>query len=119
MFKALFKPLGLTQLLKSGGRLEYSTAHHIKFSEEEYVVQNWTAGYISRILHEDFKNQILSCWTEQEGQKELFEAMYKEMRNPYTHVFDYAKVRNETIYPMIKLGLQDCKDGALEAFEAI
>ena len=45
--------------------------------------------------------------------------MYKEMSNPYTHVFDYAKARNETIYPMIKSGLQDCKDGALEAFEAI
>ena len=112
MLKALLKPLGVAELLKGGGYFEFSTG---ELADNDSAPAEWVAGYIQRILHEDRRQEIMTCWTQQKGLKETFDQMYKEMRNPYTHVFNHKQVREE-VFPVIQSGLDGCKDGALEAF---
>ena len=62
---------------------------HLEFSTEIAVSDGaapaeWTAGYIYEILEEDHRDEIMDCWTEQEGLKQAIDDTYTEMKNPDT-----------------------------------
>ena len=79
MLNNLFKPLGIGSILNKfkEGHFEFSTGVN---TDDGTAPAEWVAAYISKIVKEDRKDEIMGCWTVQDGLKKAMDDAYTNLK---------------------------------------